>query len=124
MWHLQPHWMSREFLSFSFYKDDNETSAAIATHVKDILNENGLSIDNVSGYVADNASVNFGKHNSVYQSPTNHVLFPLSLKKIALPKGRIYYSLCWTHRMRPKRILLSSIPSAKVPVILGLKHPL
>ena len=33
--------------------------------LKDILNENGLSIDNVSCYVANNASVNFGKHNSV-----------------------------------------------------------
>ena len=50
-----------------FYKDNNGTSAAIATHVKDILNEKVLSVDNVSGYVADNASVNFGKHNSVYQ---------------------------------------------------------
>lgn len=50
-----------------FYKDDNETSAAIATRITGILNENGLSTDNISGYVADNASVNFGKHNSVYQ---------------------------------------------------------
>ena len=50
-----------------FYRDYNETSAAIATHIKDILSENGLNIHNVSAYVADNASVNFGKHSSVYQ---------------------------------------------------------
>ena len=50
-----------------FYRDYNETSAAIATHIKDIMSENGLNIHNVSAYVADNASVNFGKHNSVYQ---------------------------------------------------------
>ena len=50
-----------------FYRDYNETSAAIATHIKDILSENVLNIHNVSAYVADNASVNFGKHNSVYQ---------------------------------------------------------
>ncbi|RXM32888.1 hypothetical protein EOD39_5891 [Acipenser ruthenus] len=45
-----------------FYNDNDETIEAIATRISNILQENGLSINNVSSYVADNASVNFGKH--------------------------------------------------------------
>uniref|UniRef100_H3A1Q2 DUF4371 domain-containing protein n=1 Tax=Latimeria chalumnae TaxID=7897 RepID=H3A1Q2_LATCH len=50
-----------------FYHDNDETSDAIAACISNIIEENGLSINCMSSYVADNASVNFGKHRSVYQ---------------------------------------------------------
>ncbi|CAM2116308.1 unnamed protein product, partial [Caretta caretta] len=45
-----------------FYNDNDGTSEAITTGVSSILQENGLGINNVSSYVADDASVKFGKH--------------------------------------------------------------
>lgn len=50
-----------------FYNDNNETSAAIAGKLKEIIEDNELSLQSVSSYSADNASVNYGKHSSVYQ---------------------------------------------------------
>jgi hypothetical protein len=50
-----------------FYDDPDETSAGIANQIKARLTENSLSVENISSYSADNASVNFGKHNSVFQ---------------------------------------------------------
>jgi hypothetical protein len=50
-----------------FYDDPNETSAGIANQIKARLTENSLSLENISSYSADNASVNFGNHNSVFQ---------------------------------------------------------
>jgi hypothetical protein len=50
-----------------FYDDPDETSAGIANKIKAKLTENSLSLENISSYSADNASVNFGKHNSVFQ---------------------------------------------------------
>jgi hypothetical protein len=50
-----------------FYDDPDETSAGIANQIKARLTENSLSLENISSYSADNASVNFGKHNSVFQ---------------------------------------------------------
>uniref|UniRef100_A0A8C4Y930 HAT C-terminal dimerisation domain-containing protein n=2 Tax=Gopherus TaxID=38771 RepID=A0A8C4Y930_9SAUR len=50
-----------------FYRDNDETSEAIAARISNIIEENGLNINCVSSYVADNASVNFEKHRSVYQ---------------------------------------------------------
>ena len=55
-----------------FYKDNDETSKAIAGKVKEIIEENGLSLQSVSSYSADNASVNYGKHSSVYQKLLLH----------------------------------------------------
>lgn len=50
----------------NFYSDDYESSAEIAKNTMDSLLSVGLSIENVSAYSADNANVNYGKHNSVF----------------------------------------------------------
>jgi hypothetical protein len=50
-----------------FYDDPDETSAGIANPIKARLTENLLSLENISSYSANNASVNFGKRNSVFQ---------------------------------------------------------
>lgn len=50
-----------------FYNDNDETSAAIANQIMAKLESAGLDISKVSAYTADNASVNYGKHNSVFQ---------------------------------------------------------
>uniref|UniRef100_A0A8C2HMQ0 Uncharacterized protein n=1 Tax=Cyprinus carpio TaxID=7962 RepID=A0A8C2HMQ0_CYPCA len=50
-----------------FYEDPHETSRAIYEQILDITETNGLCASQISAYGADNASVNFGKHNSVYQ---------------------------------------------------------
>jgi hypothetical protein len=50
-----------------FYDDPVETCAGIANQIKARLTENSLSMENISSYLADNASVHFGKHNSVFQ---------------------------------------------------------
>ena len=51
-----------------FYDDHNETASAISDRIKSVITDNGLSIHNMSAFTADNASVNYGKHRSVYQS--------------------------------------------------------
>lgn len=50
-----------------FYQDPAETSEAIKTQLCKVLQENGLSWTSVSSLSADNASVNYGIHNSVFQ---------------------------------------------------------
>lgn len=50
-----------------FYNDNDESSEAIAHQLKSIIENNELSLCSVSSYAADNASVNYGKHSSVYQ---------------------------------------------------------
>ena len=50
-----------------FYSDSNETSEAITNQLLAKLEMSGLEVKNMSAYAADNASVNYGKHNSVYQ---------------------------------------------------------
>ncbi len=50
-----------------FYCDPNEGSKSIFNRIKTIINENGLSLDNIVSYSADNAPVNFGSNNSVFQ---------------------------------------------------------
>lgn len=50
-----------------FYNDSDETSAAIANQIMNKLESAGLNINKVSAYTADNASVNYRKHNSVFQ---------------------------------------------------------
>lgn len=50
-----------------FYEDANETSLDIYQCLKKITADAGLSINQISAYSADNASVNYGIHNSVYQ---------------------------------------------------------
>lgn len=50
-----------------FYEDPHETSSAIYEKIVNITEENGLCLSQVSAYGADNASVNFGKLNSVFQ---------------------------------------------------------
>ena len=50
-----------------FYEDSHESAAAIHCQIKSKLEENGLQLDMISVYTADNASVNYGKNNSVFQ---------------------------------------------------------
>ncbi|KAJ0174761.1 hypothetical protein K1T71_009869 [Dendrolimus kikuchii] len=47
-----------------FYQDPIETSEAIKTQLCKVLQENSLSLSSVSSFSADNASVNYGIHNS------------------------------------------------------------
>ena len=51
-----------------FYEDPNETSEAIYNRIKDSVKSNGLSINKMVAFTGDNASVNYGKHHSVYQN--------------------------------------------------------
>uniref|UniRef100_A0A8C1YIY5 HAT C-terminal dimerisation domain-containing protein n=1 Tax=Cyprinus carpio TaxID=7962 RepID=A0A8C1YIY5_CYPCA len=50
-----------------FYDDSNESSEAIFKQIGSITENNGLSVSQISAYGADNASVNYGWHNSVFQ---------------------------------------------------------
>ncbi|RXN24084.1 zinc finger protein 862-like [Labeo rohita] len=50
-----------------FYDDSDETSAAIHNQIVTKLEENGLGLDMISAYSADNASLNYGRYNSVFQ---------------------------------------------------------
>ena len=50
-----------------FYEDPHETSRAIYEQIVDITESSGLCVRQISAYGADNASVNYGKHNSVFQ---------------------------------------------------------
>jgi len=60
-----------------FYEDSDETAAAITEQILNVIIKNGLSMNMVSSYSADNASVNFGKHDGVYkklQTVNEHLL--------------------------------------------------
>ncbi|CAM4600073.1 unnamed protein product [Leuciscus chuanchicus] len=50
-----------------FYEDSAETSESIHRQITNKLKENGLRLEMISAYTADNASVNYGKFKSVYQ---------------------------------------------------------
>ncbi|KAJ4935520.1 hypothetical protein JOQ06_017052 [Pogonophryne albipinna] len=50
-----------------FYSDSNEKSEAITNQLLSKLEMSGLDVKKMSAYATDNASVNYGKHNSVYQ---------------------------------------------------------
>uniref|UniRef100_A0A3B3QSD6 DUF4371 domain-containing protein n=1 Tax=Paramormyrops kingsleyae TaxID=1676925 RepID=A0A3B3QSD6_9TELE len=50
-----------------FYEDSAETSESIHHQITSKLKENGLRLEMISAYTADNASVNYGKYKSVYQ---------------------------------------------------------
>lgn len=60
-----------------FYEGE-ESAAAISEQILNVIKTNGLSVDMMSAYSADNASVNFGKHNGVYQKlhAVNHRILP------------------------------------------------
>lgn len=49
-----------------FYEDSKETSVAIADRIQKVIEENGLSIENMVAYGADSAAVNYGRHHSVF----------------------------------------------------------
>lgn len=49
-----------------FYEDPNESSRAIADQLIKCIQDNGLGNNKLVSYGADNASVNFGKFNSVF----------------------------------------------------------
>ncbi|XP_023968915.2 uncharacterized protein LOC101952564 isoform X4 [Chrysemys picta bellii] len=49
-----------------FFKDADETSEAIANNLKSCLQNAGLIHNKIVAYGADHASVNFGKHKSVF----------------------------------------------------------
>ena len=50
-----------------FYEDSKEASADIFECIINVLVKHELSVEKVSGYSADNANVNFGRKNSVFQ---------------------------------------------------------
>jgi len=50
-----------------FYEDANETAIAISQKIIEILIKAGLPAKNMISFSADNASINFGKHHSVYK---------------------------------------------------------
>ena len=50
-----------------FYSDSNESSEAVTNQLLDKLKMLGLDFGKMLAYAADNASVNYRKHNSVYQ---------------------------------------------------------
>ena len=50
-----------------FYEDAKETSQDIFNQIVAITEKKGLNLCQISAYGADNASVNYGQHNSVYQ---------------------------------------------------------
>ena len=54
-----------------FYEDPDETAEAVSQKLVDVIANHGLQIQNVSAYTADNASVNYGKNNSVYRMLTS-----------------------------------------------------
>lgn len=54
-----------------FYDDPDESSEAIFKQILTITESNGLSINQISACGADNASVDYGRHNSVFQQLTH-----------------------------------------------------
>ncbi|XP_078542395.1 uncharacterized protein LOC144828172 [Lissotriton helveticus] len=50
-----------------FYEDAAETATAIAQQITTKLHNHGLKMEQVAAYCGDNASVNYGRHHSVYQ---------------------------------------------------------
>lgn len=50
-----------------FYENTDESSDSIVKEIKNTLYKYGLDIKYISAYCADNASVNYGVHNSVFQ---------------------------------------------------------
>ncbi|XP_036332659.1 uncharacterized protein LOC118749947 [Rhagoletis pomonella] len=50
-----------------FYEDFDGKSIAIFENIKRIIESNGLEIQKISSFSADNAAVNYGINNSVYQ---------------------------------------------------------
>lgn len=61
---------------FDFFDDAKESAADIFNNLRRLENA-GLNFNRVSSYSADNASVNFGKHNSVFtllKRENNHIL--------------------------------------------------
>ncbi len=67
-----------------FYEDSDESSATIHHQITNKLKENDLQLDMISAYTADNASVNYGKNNSVYQ-------------KLKADNGSIIKANCMVH---------------------------
>lgn len=50
-----------------FYEESKETFESINHQITSKLQKNGLRHEMISAYIADNASVNYGKYNSVYR---------------------------------------------------------
>ena len=49
-----------------FIEDHKEDAESIANNIKSVLERNGLNVKDITSYCADNAPVNFGRHNSVF----------------------------------------------------------
>lgn len=67
-----------------FYEDADETSLDIFQCLKKITADADLSINQISAYSADNASVNYGIHNSVYQ-------------KLKMENEHVFKANCYCH---------------------------
>jgi len=53
--------------TIEFYEDANETAIVISQKIIEILIKSSLPAKNIISFSANNASVNFGKHHSVYK---------------------------------------------------------
>jgi hypothetical protein len=51
-----------------FYSDSEESAGATVNQLKSRLEKMGLSIQKVSAFSTDNASVNYGKHSLLFQN--------------------------------------------------------
>lgn len=51
---------------YDLYPDHKEDAITISNKIKTALERGGLDINSITGYAADNANVNYGKHHSVF----------------------------------------------------------
>ena len=66
-----------------FYEDSDESSDAVSKQLINKVEAHGLSLSEVSSYCADNARVNYGKHNVVLKIYSN---FQMSAKRTSTLK--------------------------------------
>jgi hypothetical protein len=101
-------WTSQDVMHnrmLDFYSDPEESAGAIANQLTSSLEKMDLSIQKVSAFSADNASVNYGKHSSVFQN----------LKKV---NDRIIAANCPTHILHNAAKKASDKMAADVEVLV------
>jgi hypothetical protein len=65
---IQYYIVDEELVDFvlDLFKDPKETSKDIYNNLKESLKSNNLKVENILSYGADNESVNYSKHKSVF----------------------------------------------------------